>query len=179
MKRVGLYLLLLASVSCGELTRQGTASSYLVITQLSTSDGEQLRSDVVTDNGTIFEDLATVSFRREMKDPAGPGPSPVNDITVNRYRVKFIRADGHNTEGVDVPYAFDGAFTLTVSGTASASFALVRAQAKAEAPLKALGTNPVVISTIAQITFYGHDQTGREVLVTGQMSVHFANWADE
>ena len=179
MKRVGLCLLILASVSCGELTRQGTASSYLVITQLTSDDGDQLRSDVVSDSGAIFEDLATVGFRLAMKDPAGAGPSSVNDITVNRYRVKFIRADGRNTEGVDVPYAFDGAFTLTVSGTGSAAFALVRAQAKAEAPLKALGTNPVVISTIAQITFYGHDQTGREVLVNGQMSVHFANWNDD
>lgn len=179
MKRLGLCLLLLASVSCGELTREGTASSYLVITQLTTADGNELNSDVVSDNGTIFEDAASVSFSLEMKDPAGPGPSTVNAITVDRYRVKFIRADGRNTEGIDVPYAFDGAFTVTVSGTATAGFTLVRAQAKAEAPLKALGTNPVVISTIAQITFYGHDQTGREVSVIGQLSVHFANWADD
>jgi hypothetical protein len=170
--------LILASVSCGELTRQGTGSSYLVITSLRTASGDDLRSDVITD-GTIFADPADVTFTLEMKDPEGGGPSPVNAITVNRYRVRFIRSDGRNTEGVDVPYAFDGAFTTTVSGTSSANFTLVRAQAKAEAPLAALATNLLVLSTIAEITFYGHDQTGREVLVTGQLGVHFANWADE
>ena len=36
----------------------------------------------------------------------------------------------------------------------------------------------IVISTIAEITFYGHDQTGREVITTGRISVHFANFGD-
>jgi hypothetical protein len=175
MKRVVLGLLILVSVSCGDMVRQGTGSSYLVISQL--ADGNELESDVVEEDGVIREDAVSVEFTVQMKDPGGPAPSPVNNITVNRYRVRFIRADGRNTEGVDVPYAFDGAFTITAPG--SATFTLVRAQAKAESPLKALATNLVVISTIAQITFYGHDQTGREVLVTGQMSVHFANWADD
>jgi hypothetical protein len=28
------------------------------------------------------------------------------------------------------------------------------------------------------VTFFGHDQTGHEVAVTGTMSVDFANWGD-
>jgi hypothetical protein len=37
----------------------------------------------------------------------------------------------------------------------------------------------VIISTIARVTFYGRDQTGREVTVTGpQISVNFGNFAD-
>ncbi|MEX1130231.1 MAG: hypothetical protein WD227_03310 [Vicinamibacterales bacterium] len=177
MKRFVLGLLILASVSCGDMARQGTGSSYLVITSLRGATGDDLRSDVIT-NGTIFADSASVAFSLVLKDPGGPPLSPANHITVNRYRVKFIRSDGRNTEGVDVPYAFDGAFTITVPGASSANFTLVRAQAKAEAPLGALVNNLLVISTIAQITFYGHDQTGREVLVTGQIGVHFADWAD-
>jgi hypothetical protein len=39
-------------------------------------------------------------------------------------------------------------------------------------------SNPIVISTIAEITFYGHDQTGRDVSVTGRINVNFANFAD-
>ncbi len=77
-----------------------------------------------------------------------------------------------------MPYAFDGAFTVTVSGDTSAGFTLVRNQAKQEAPLKALQTNPIVVSTIAEVTFYGHDQTGREVSVTGNIGVSFANFGD-
>jgi hypothetical protein len=183
---------MLASVSCGELTRQGTASSYLVISTLAAASGADpgqfggdLESDVLTivdENATIYADVGQVTFALAMKDPGTPGsptqPSTANAITVNRYRVRYIRSDGRNTQGVDVPYAFDGAFTVTVSDTASTSFTLVRAQSKAEAPLAALASSLVIISTIAEVTFYGHDQTGREVIATGRIGVHFANWGD-
>lgn len=192
MKRAVLALFVVASVSCGSLTREGTASSYLVITTLEASsgaeDGEfggELESDVLTvveDVPTIFADNGRVTFALALKDPGAPGsptvPSANNAITVDRYRVRYFRSDGRNTEGVDVPYGFDGAFTTTVSSTATTVFTLVRAQAKSEAPLAALAFSPVVISTFAEVTFYGHDQTGREVITTGRMSVHFANWGD-
>ena len=59
-------------------------------------------------------------------------------------------------------------------------FALVRAQAKVEAPLKSLaaGGGSALISTIADVTFYGKDQTGNDVTVTGSISVNFADWGD-
>ena len=192
MRRVLLTCLAIATVSCGDMTTQGTASSYLVVDSLEASSGAasgefggDLESDVVTfvdGSGTIFQDLGRVTLSLALKDPGPPGaansPSPNNFITVNRYRVRYIRADGRNTPGVDVPYGFDGAFTLTVSDRSSATFALVRAQAKAEAPLAALANSPVIISTIAEITFYGHDQTGREVSAVARINVHFGNWAD-
>ena len=34
------------------------------------------------------------------------------------------------------------------------------------------------ISTLAEVTFFGQDQTGREVAVTGTIGVNFANWGD-
>jgi hypothetical protein len=69
--------------------------------------------------------------------------------------------------------------TNTVQGTSTFSFTLVRIQAKQEAPLQALagGGSSIAISTIARVTFYGHDQTGREVSVTGNIEVDFADWA--
>jgi hypothetical protein len=36
----------------------------------------------------------------------------------------------------------------------------------------------VIISTIAEVTFYGHDQTGREVSVVGRLTVDFGNFGD-
>jgi hypothetical protein len=149
------------------------------------SFGATVASDVLTvkDNAaTFFSDPGRVVFSLGLKDP-GPSNSPSsptqnNFITVNRYRVSYIRTDGRNTEGVDVPYAFDGAFTVTVSGETSAGFTLVRNQAKQEAPLAALAINPIVISAIAQVTFYGHDQTGREVSAVGNIGVSFANFGD-
>jgi hypothetical protein len=177
-------LLTALSAACGELTRQGTASSYLIITSLQASAGANgspsstLQSDVRSDDGTIFSDSGVVELRLAMKDAtSATAPTTANFITINRYRVRFTRADGRNTPGVDVPYGFDGAVTATVSGTATIPFELVRHIAKMEAPLEALARNPVIISTIAEITFYGNDQTGREVSVTGQMLVSFGNFA--
>ena len=35
-----------------------------------------------------------------------------------------------------------------------------------------------VISTIAEVTFYGRDQAGNEVSVTGSISVNFSDFGD-
>jgi hypothetical protein len=66
------------------------------------------------------------------------------------------------------------------SASTSLVFVLVRAQAKLEAPLMALrgAGGGLIISTIAQVTFYGHDQAGNAVSVTGAISVNFADWGD-
>ena len=195
MKRTVIAGLVLLSVACGDMTRQGTSPAYLQVTNLDAASGAEpegfdnvLSSDVITvvdeDTGqtTIYEDTGRVTFTLALKDPGSAGnpasPSVANAITINRYRVRYIRSDGRNTPGVDVPYPFDGAFTVTVSSTGQATFSLVRAQAKAEAPLSALAGNGVIISTIAEVTFYGYDQTGREVIATGNIGVNFANWGD-
>ena len=64
---------------------------------------------------------------------------------------------------------------------ATVAFELVRHQAKLEPPLKnlvGLGGQGF-ISTIAEITFYGRDQNGNEVSVTGWIDVQFGDFADE
>ena len=62
----------------------------------------------------------------------------------------------------------------------SVVFSLVRTQAKLEPPLIALRGlgGAIAIATLADVTFYGRDQTGNEVSVTGTISVNFADWAD-
>lgn len=190
---VACLLALSLSASCGDVVRGGTGSSFLIVQSMEaapgsdpTEFGNTLLSDVITvveDSPTFFNDVGRVTFRLGLKDP-GSASSPTsptqNDaITVNRYRVRFLRADGRNAPGVDVPYEFDGAFTLTVTGgDASAGFTLVRNIAKMEAPLAALRSNGVVLSTIAEVTFYGRDQTGHEVVATGRISIDFANFGD-
>ena len=184
--------LVLAPVSCGSLTRQGTASSYLMITQLVAAPGADpgafagtLASDVITvkdDVAGIFGDFGKATLKLGLKDPGSSGspnsPTANNFITIDRYRVEYRRADGRNTQGVDVPYAFDGAITATVADESDVDFLIVRHQAKEEAPLKALATNNLIFSTITTVTFYGHDQTGRAVSVSGNISIGFANYAD-
>ena len=184
--------LVLAPVSCGSLTRQGTASSYLLVNELVAAPGGDpsnfgatLFSDVITvvdDVPTVFADNARVSFGLGLKDPGSASspnqPSANNYITLDRYHVEYIRADGRNQQGVDVPYAFDGAMTFTVTGERNETFELVRHVAKSEAPLANLARSPVIINTIARVTFYGHDQTGRSVSTTSTISIEFGNFGD-
>ena len=139
-------------------------------------------SDVST-NGTIFADIANISLALGMKDPGSnqnPSmPTSANYITVTRYHVKYIRSDGRNTQGVDVPYEFDAGSTATViGGGTEVTITLVRAQAKLEAPLKALvgQGGQIAITTVAEITLYGKDQAGREVSVKGTITVNFADF---
>lgn len=190
--------------ACTAAVKQDAASSYLIVDSLQAAPGVTpdamagtLASDVLTmvkksdvDGKqilvpTVFEDPAKVTFRLAMKDPGSSTspttPSAANYITISQYHVKFVRSDGLNTPGVDVPYPFDGAMTVTVgTSTVSAGLTLVRVQAKNEAPLKALigGYGAYHISTVAQITFYGKDQSGHDVSVTAQISVNFGDWGD-
>ena len=177
------------TASCGDLQREGTGASFLIIDRLEAASGATpeeldgtLHSDVITvvdGIPTIFNDLAEVVFRLGMKDPGVTEPTTANFITVNRYRVRYFRTDGRNTPGVDVPYGFDGGLAVTVpNGTVTHGFEIVRHIAKKEAPLEALAVNGVIISTIAEITFYGRDQTGREVSAVAKISVNFGNFGD-
>ena len=111
--------------------------------------------------------------------PPGDVPGPVNVITIDRYHVDYVRADGRNTPGVDVPYGFDGAVTVTVSeATTTFGFSLVRVVAKEEAPLVQLKNSASFISVLARVTFYGHDQAGNEVTATGSIQIDFGNYGD-
>lgn len=182
----------LAGSGCGDTVRTGRSPAYLIIEELlgvrGGEDDEEtgvLSSDVLTNN-SIFEDRGLVSFRLALKDVdlgAVTGPTDNNAITVTRYRVSYRRTDGRNTPGVDVPWPFEGAGTVTVSDRAELEFSLVRLQAKLEAPLVQLSATSGlggagILSTIADITFFGRDQAGNEVSVTGSIGVNFADWAD-
>lgn len=187
----GLTAILLGSASCGDMVRQGKSPAFLVIETLTGASGAApgqfsatLQSDVIT-KGTYFEDLGHVSLRILLKDPGALGaestPSALNAVTVTRYHVSYRRSDGHNVQGIDVPYAFDGGMTATVSTSpAELTFNIVRIQAKLEQPLLALAKQggTIAIATIAEVTFYGHDQTGNDVSQTGSISINFADWAD-
>ena len=192
-----------ATTSCGDVVRNGRAPSYLVIDSLGGIRGKAspgsatstLTSDVITnvispdpckiDNPcpTIFGDPGEAVMHVALKDPgtaaAPSAPTEVNSITITRYRVDYVRADGRNTPGVDVPYGFDGAVTVTVtSGATTFGFQLVRAVAKEESPLVQLKNSKALITVLARVTFYGHDQAGNEVTATGSIQIDFGNFGD-
>lgn len=179
--------------SCAsDLTRTGSSPAYVIIDSIQGASGADpgtfgvpLASDVQTGGGT-FNDLGRATMRVGLKNPGTAAvpttPSPLNSITLTRYRVEFRRTDGRNTQGVDVPFAFDGAATVTIpaDGQADVVFEVVRNQAKLEAPLRSLRGlgGSLIISTIAEVTFFGRDQAGNEVTASGTLSVNFADFAD-
>ena len=60
--------------------------------------------------------------------------------------------------------------TVPAQGTVEGVFDMVRHTSKSEPPLRNLHRRrraPVQINTIAEVTFYGRDQAGNEVTVSG------------
>lgn len=200
---LGLAALIAASVSCGDVVRQGSSPVYLVMDllqgirggpQVGTASGT-LTSDVITNITdplpctpstpcpTIFGDSGTVTLRAPLKDigtTAALAPTTNNEVTINRYRVEYTRADGRNTQGVDVPFAFEGAVTGTIAanGSLTLGFALVRNVAKQESPLAQLRTSSNFITAITKVTFFGADRAGNALSVTGQIQIDFGNFGD-
>jgi hypothetical protein len=196
-KLSGAIALITVSVSCGDVVRQGRSPVYLVVDQLMAAPGggtgsgtksNVLLSDVAVNapapcsvsTPCIYDDGGEVTLRALRKDVSATAPTSNSEVTINRYHITYRRADGRNTPGVDVPYAFDGAVTGTTSGgSLKLTFEMVRHVAKMETPLIELGTNAAVITTIAEVTFYGRDQVGNDVSVSGSMQVNFGNFADK
>jgi hypothetical protein len=200
---IGLAAAIIAATSCGTASRDSRAPVYLVVNQLGAAPGNKpatftgtLASDVltlVTSGGlctqvnpcpTVFGDPGQAVLSISLKDIGNPttpnAPTTNNAVTITRYHVEYRRGDGRNTPGVDVPYSFDGAATGTVpaTGTLTLGFTLVRTAAKLESPLIQLLNNGIVLTTIADVTFYGTDQVGNGISVTASIQIDFGNFGD-
>ncbi len=196
-RRLSAIALALATAACGDLVRGSRAPVFLVIDSLQARPGNAtqfsgtLASDVLTNVTTpapcapatpcptVFNDVGQATLILALKD-VSVAPTTNNQVTITRYRVAYRRADGRNTQGLDVPFAFDGAVTVTIPPTSSSAvgFEIVRHVAKQEAPLVELIANGKIISTIADVTFYGRDQVGNDVSATGSILIDFGNFGD-
>jgi hypothetical protein len=138
------------------------------------------------DTCTVFNDNADIEFANQFLQ-IGPGaglggPTYINDIVVNRYRIDYVRPNGRNTPGVDVPFGIDGTMNIRVpsNGSASTSIIVVRHQAKREPPLSNLDIEQGegVLTANAQMEFFGQDLSGRTASCTGYLEIHFANYGE-
>ena len=182
----GAALCLLGAVSCNELVQASRSSTILVIERIGAAPGGTTDDPVDTllnsDVSVVLPDVGRVSTRLAFKSPGTSenpaSPTSANWITITGYRVVYRRTDGRATPGVDVPYPFEGGMTMTTTDTGTAEFTLVRAQAKLEQPLISLvnGGGAVVISVIAEITFFGHDQTGAAISADGTIGITFKDF---
>jgi hypothetical protein len=202
-RRILVLAAAIAATSCGDVTRQSRSPVLIVVDSLLAQPGGgtsavagALFSDVqrlVTSPApcsttnpcpTVFNDSVQVNMHLEPKDIGVTGsfipPSTNNQVTITRYHVSYQRADGRNTPGVDVPFAFDGTLTVTIPPQNGATFSIemVRIAAKEESPLRQLISNPTVITAIADVTFYGTDLVGNAISATASITVEFGNFGD-
>lgn len=159
--------------------------------------GDTLYSDV---NDGFNDDVVVTMNLLRKNNSANLSVSPIEHVYADRFFVRFIRTDGLNQEGVDVPYSFSGPMnvrfhTPSVGGAGEVenqvTLNIIRHTAKFEPPLRNLygifGGNtggPIapgqgIINAIAEITIYGTSLNGGETLTAkGSLPVVFADFAD-
>ncbi len=193
LKLLVLIIAALALASCQAKEDDSTSASFLVITSLTGNDlagkagSTTVFSDVIT-NGSIINDSAVAVVTALTYNPTED--SEAHDITyymnviVDQVDVEFMRTDGKNTEGVDVPYHFSQPMNMLVEvdKTASIPFILIRHVAKMESPLIQLRDFPseeFVLQLLAKVTMHGKDLAGHRIApVSGYLTVWCANFAD-
>ena len=188
-----LGLLVLAFVACNPVENKTKSASLLVVENLLgiDLDGNEvnfLQSDVIIqdpDTGAVAwrGDAAKATLSASTLDPDPKlGVSSYEDVQVTRYVVSYIRPDGKNVQGKDVPYSFEGNLSVLVRiGQAStASIVVVREVAKQEPPLVNLqnADRGDVLNMTIRVDFYGHDMANRAVQATGYLPVFFANYGN-
>jgi hypothetical protein len=189
-----LFAVLFVFISCNPLENETQSASLLVVQSIAGKDVEGnevnfLQSDVIfvdplTGARYCRADTAEATLSASMLDPDPLlGPSQYNDIQVTRYVVTYMRADGKNAQGTDVPYSFEGGLSVLVpiGQSVSVSFIIVREVAKQEPPLLNLtqAFTGDVLNITARVDFYGHDLANKNVKATGYLPIFFANYADQ
>jgi hypothetical protein len=197
---------LLAAVAAGALLSFGCTADFAtqseadvilritnVVGQPGSPDQEEglpLFSDVccaiINDNAQLSFDLISVNRHEDVV------VGPFNDVQLERYEVRFQRSDGHNTEGVDVPFSISSGMggIVPANGSFSTTVVVVRHQAKLEPPLRNLhgvflsnGTfsfgGAGILTTIAEITVHGRTTSGKAVTARTFLEVVFADFAGE
>lgn len=177
-------LTLLVSGCTPKTADDNTTNTFVTVSE-SSSD---IFSDVCIGSGetppicSAVNDNAEVTFQAQPKDLAALSTT-VQDIVFTRYRVTYIRADGRNVAGVDVPHSWDGVanFRVPVDGNqVTRGFMIVRHQAKLESPLAELQTlgGAQVLSVIARVDFFGTDLSGRQLSVSAFYNISFADFPE-
>ena len=189
-----------AVVALGALSTSGCTPDWakgsgdVVMLMTAINGGTPLESDVAISTGEACADSVALRLENHFKNPAIASSGFHNDYTVERYEVHYVRSDGRNTEGVDVPYSITGNLAQEVinSSDATLSLEVVRRQAKLEAPLFQLKKNPtdpdaangetagaVALTVFADVTLHARTTTGVVLNpVTGRLQIDFANFGD-
>lgn len=167
----------------GATDPQNLTNAVLAITSI--NDGNVLRSDVVT-KGQATDDIIEVEFKssvltlgdEDATDWNGTdigGESPLDDITLSRYRVVYSRSD---SGPVPTEFTLGVHILIPAKSDQVTQIVIVRGFAKSYTPLRELWELGELTLT-ATITFYGEDGYGNDVVISGALPVCFGNYPDE
>jgi hypothetical protein len=153
-----------------------------------------------SDVSAWINDDAVVTVNLYRKNPTVTSTSPLEHVRLESYQVRYLRSDGRNVEGVDVPHRITGSLsalrihtpTDTGEQEVEAVINIVRHTAKREPPLINLidsDLTPVtrgpfltgegIIATSAEITIYARQvTTGEPLSATGRFQVVFSDFVD-
>ena len=194
LKVLLLIIAALALVSCVAKENDTTSASFLVINALTGNDLEgnsgsttvfsdvSLAGSIVNDNGVAT--VTTLTYN-PLEDSDEHDITFYMNVIVDQVDVEFMRTDGRNVEGVDVPYRFTQPMNMLVpvDEITEIPFVLIRHVAKLEAPLFALReitSQGVILQLVAKVTLHGKDLGGHRVApVSGYVSVWCGNFADQ
>ena len=175
---------------------QNESDILLIITEVETvaggsgDTGAFLLSDVIRieDPAGFFNDNASLTVENVQKNANAPTQSNYSDVILERYTVRYFRTDGHNVQGVDVPYAFQGPLggSIPAGDEAGIAFILVRHSAKEEPPLNALqgtsnnavGGGEGIFTAFAEVVIYGRTLAGKVVSASTNISITFGDFGD-
>jgi len=195
MKLRFLVLIIAALVlsSCLAKEDDSTSASFLVINSLTGNDLEgnagsttvfsdvDMGGSIVNDNGVAL--VSTLTYN-PLEDSEAHDITYYMNVIVDQIDVEFMRTDGRNVEGVDVPYRFTQPIDMIVpvDEEVEIPFVLIRHVAKLEMPLLGLREVPsreFILQLVAKVTVHGKDLGGHRVApVSGYLSVWCANFAD-
>jgi hypothetical protein len=193
---VGVLGVAFGSVSCTGRSIDNSAQVRLVITGVRAEagsgtgggDGSFLLSDVTP----VFNDNAILSVSAVPVNPTLTDTDKIalgtyDNVLLERYEVHFVRTDGHNVEGVDVPFGFSGSLATTVpfNGSASVAFVVVRHQSKDEPPLRQLRSIGGALRSgglgrlhvIANIAIHGRTLSGDVVSAETSLDIFFSDYS--
>ena len=170
------------------------------IANVTNADGElPILADV---SFPVFNDeaLVTVNVFRKNNNP-DLATTPVEHVYLKRYEIRYLRSDGRDREGVDVPFRITGPLNnlrFHTAGPGGAgeveqtfSLTLVRHQAKLEPPLANLRggvfndvnlanlPNGAILTLIAEITIYAETVQGDGLKAVGNVQVTFADFPSD
>lgn len=178
------FLLLSCDTTVSDSEKSGVV---LTVTRIIGDDGtggaaDYLVSDVITAGSALTNPVAvTLEAKFKKPEPLVTGESYKTSVMIDRYTVTYMTSyDGGGTEGVDVPFAFEGSLSAVceVGGSVDLDVLAVRAEAKTVSPLVDLILSGGVIWCVGRFDFIGHDLDGNPIQATGYLTVYFANWAD-